>query len=217
MSTEAFIILKNFRYQLIKIDNNFYIIDKDKPFVFTFLFPFIYWYFPKKVVQISEESASILQTVPNKDIKSAKLSMFGVGISLLLANLIEPTLDYFLIPISPVLASSIVFLITVILIYFRFQISLRNKRSISKQIKLDSNFTTNSLNIWVFPKSIKSWISLTFLMIFIGAFAAGAMYGFIISGNTFILICYIVFFFMLIFFNIATVPQGKNTLKVIIK
>ncbi len=95
MNSEVFIILKNFRYQLIKIDNKFYIIDKDRPFLLVYLLPFLYWYFPKRINQISEESANLLQTIPNKDTKNAKLSFFAVGISMALASLLRPITDFF--------------------------------------------------------------------------------------------------------------------------
>jgi len=105
MNSEVFIILKNFRYQLIKIENKFYIIDKDKPYLLVYLLPFLYWAFPKKIHQISEESAKLLQTIPNKDTKNAKLSLFAVGISMTLASLLRLITDYFSISITHFVAS----------------------------------------------------------------------------------------------------------------
>lgn len=215
MDTEVFLILKNFRYQLIKLENNFYIIDKDKPYLLVFLFPFLYWLFPKRIVQISEGSANLLQTIPNKDTKAGKLNLFAVGISMTIANLTQPILNYFYIPISPLIASIIVILSSATLLYFRFLISIRNKRSIYK--KLDLNNNTNHIKIWIFPRPLKKMISITFMSLFCAAFAAVPMYAFIIHGNTFILFIGIVFFFILLILNILTVPHGKNTVKIIVK
>lgn len=215
MDTEVFLILKNFRYQLIKLENNFYIIDKDKPYLLVFLFPFLYWLFPKRIVQISEESANLLQTIPNKDTKAGKLNLFAVGISMTIANLTQPILNYFYIPISPLIASIIVMLSSATLLYFRFLISIRNKRSIYK--KLDLNNNTNHIKIQIFPRPLKKMISITFMSLFCAAFTAVPMYAFIIHGNTFILFIGIVFFFILLILNILTVPHGKNTVKIIVK
>ncbi|SDC36623.1 tandem five-transmembrane protein [Terribacillus halophilus] len=214
MNTEVFLILKNFRYQLIKLENSFYIIDKDKPYLLVFLFPFLYWIFPKRVVQISEESANLLQTIPNKDTKAGKINLFAVGISMTIVNLTEPILDYFYIPISPLIASMIVILSSATLLYFRFLISIRNKRSIQRKLHFNN---TNYLKIWLFPRPLKKMISITFMSLFAVVVVAIAMYGFIFYGNAFILLCGILFQFMLLIFNISTIPHGKNTVKIIVK
>ncbi|MCM3225713.1 DUF443 family protein [Terribacillus saccharophilus] len=215
MNSEVFIILKNFRYQLIKIDNKFYIIDKDRPFLLVYLLPFLYWYFPKRINQISEESANLLQTIPNKDTKNAKLSFFAVGISMALASLLRPITDFFSISITPLVASLIVILFAVFLIYFRFLIGIQNKKSILNKIDLDNN--SNDLNVYVFPTPLKKMFSLTLMILFTMILVSGAMFAFIVSGNLIILVTYIVFFFILLFFNILTVPHGKNTIKIIIR
>ncbi|WP_077306462.1 DUF443 family protein [Terribacillus halophilus] len=215
MNSEVFIILKNFRYQLIKIENKFYIIDKDKPYLLVYLLPFLYWIFPKKINQISEESANLLQTIPNKDTKNAKLSLFAVGISMTLASLLRPITDYFSIPISTFVASLIAALFAVILIYFRFLIGIQNKKSILKQI--DLNTENNYLNVYVFPSPLKKMFSFALMILFTLIVAVGAMIAFIVSGNIIILITYIIFSFMLLFFNILTLPHGRNTIKIIVK
>lgn len=213
MNTEVFLILKNFRYQLIKTDNKFYIIDKDKPYLLVYLLPFLYWLFPKRIYQISEESANLLQTIPNKDTKNAKLSLFAVGISMTFASLLRPITDYFSIQITTSLASLIVALFAFCLIYFRFLIGKQNKKSILKTI--DLNTEDNYLSVYVFPIPFKKMFSFTAMNLFAMVIAAGAMIGFILHGNIIILVTYIMFFFILLFLNILTVPHGRGTIKVI--
>ncbi|PAD38416.1 DUF443 family protein [Terribacillus sp. 7520-G] len=217
MNSEVFIILKNFRYQLIKIENKFYIIDKDKPYLLVYLLPFLYWAFPKKIHQISEESAKLLQTIPNKDTKNAKLSLFAVGISMTLASLLRLITDYFSISITHFVASLVVILFAILLIYFRFLIGIQNKKSIHKNLDLDLDNNSNYLNVYVFPNPLKKLFSFTLMILFTMLIAIGAMFAFIVSGNIIILVTYIVFFFMLLFFNILTVPHGRNTIKIIVK
>ncbi|PAF18963.1 DUF443 family protein [Terribacillus saccharophilus] len=215
MNSEVLLILKNFRYQLIKIENKFYIIDRDKPHLLVFLLPFLYWIFPKRIVQISEDSANLLQTIPNENIKSGRLSLFAVGISMILANLLQPIAEYLSISITPLVASIIVVFFLTILLYFRFLVGKRNKEATFKN--LNQGNESNYLKVYIFPRRLKNLISLTALALFNLMLVIVPMLGFISSGNIILLITFIVFFFMLTFFNILIVPHGKNTNKIIIK
>ncbi|PAD23117.1 DUF443 family protein [Terribacillus saccharophilus] len=215
MNSEVLLILKNFRYQLIKIENKFYIIDRDKPHLLVFLLPFLYWIFPKRIVQISEDSANHLQTIPNENIKSGRLSLFAVGISMILANLLQPIAEYLSISITPLVASIIVVFFLTILLYFRFLVGKRNKEATFKN--LNQGNESNYLKVYIFPRRLKNLISLTALALFNLMLVIVPMLGFISSGNIILLITFIVFFFMLTFFNILIVPHGKNTNKIIIK
>ncbi|BAC15248.1 DUF443 family protein [Oceanobacillus iheyensis] len=82
MKQEVTFISRNVRYVLVEIDKQYYLLDKDKPYLLVLLFPFLYWIFPKKVRQISADSVALLKTVDNHNTKNGTVSLIGIGISL---------------------------------------------------------------------------------------------------------------------------------------
>ncbi|MFD1337004.1 DUF443 family protein [Oceanobacillus iheyensis] len=212
MSSEVNIILKNLRYNLIKADNEYYIIDKDQPFLINFLLPFLYWIFPKKVTKISAATAEQIQTVSNKEAPTSKVSYIGIGISVILTNLIGPLLDYLDVDITPFIAYSILFLITLLLVLFRVIVSNKFKHSLFQQLHLSPNQADETL--WVTPRRVKNIASLLFLTIFIWAFVVGGLVSFFLYGNLFMLFVFTLAFFILLFLNILCVTPGKDTMKI---
>lgn len=210
MSSEVNIILKNLRYNLIKVDNEYYIIDKDQPFLINFLLPFLYWIFPKRVRKISTDTAKQIQTVSNKEVPTSKVSYIGVGISVILANLIGPLLDYLDVDITPFIAYSILFLITLLLVLFRVIVSKKFKQSLFQQLHLSPNQVDETL--WVTPRRVKNIASLLFFTIFIWAFVVGGLV--LLYGNLFMLFVFTLALFILLFLNILCVTPGKDTMKV---
>ncbi|PAD34279.1 DUF443 family protein [Terribacillus saccharophilus] len=214
MNSESITILKNFRYSLIRIEDQYYIVDRDKPFLLIFFLPFIYWFLPKRAFLISEQSANLLQTVPNKDSNKPIGTLLIAGISLFLANLIEPFLDYLNINITQIAALSVTLLILIIITTIRYIISNKNKQSLFKRLDLDDDAY---YTFWIWPKSFKNSLYLLCLFLFFGAFAAVFMLTFISTGNTFLLFAYTLCLLFLVFSNILIIPPGKNTIKFRIK
>lgn len=212
MSSEANIILKNLRYNLLKVDNEYYIIDKDQPFLINFLLSFLYCFFPKRVRKISADTAEQKQTVSNKEAPTSKVSYIGIGISVILANLIGPLLVYLDVDITPFIAYSILFLITLLLELFRLIVSNKFKQSLFQQVYLSPNQVDATL--WVLPSRVKNIAGLLFSTIFIWAFVVGSLVSFSLYGNLFLLFVFTLSLFILLFLNILCITPGKDTMKI---
>ncbi|MFP7170724.1 DUF443 family protein [Terribacillus halophilus] len=153
MNSEVIVILKNFRYNLIRIDEDYYILDRDKPCVLVYLLPFIYWMLPKQATKISAQSALQLQTVRLDNTDKGGSIFVYTSISMTIANFLAPLAFMFEIDVSPLLAGFIVFLLLSSALYFRFTVSKISKGSLMRQLKLQDH--RDYFLMWVAPRSLK--------------------------------------------------------------
>ncbi|MDY0404077.1 DUF443 family protein [Virgibacillus sp. 179-BFC.A HS] len=81
---------KNVRYRILIVNDKKYILDMGKSFL-KILFPFTFWILPNTVYRIENENDLEQKKAPAaKQTKTSYSSVFGAGISLLLANLLGP-------------------------------------------------------------------------------------------------------------------------------
>ncbi|MFP7253904.1 DUF443 family protein [Terribacillus goriensis] len=211
MNSEVIVILKNFRYNLIRIDEDYYILDRDKPYVLVYFLPFIYWMLPKRVTKISAQSAQQLQTVSLNNTDTGGSSFVYASISMTIANFLAPLAYMFEIDVSPVLASFIVFLLLSSALYFRFTVSKSSKHSLMRQLRLQDH--RDYCLMWVVPRSLKVIAMMLFMCPVLLFMISGTIYGFLKDGSLFILFLSTFFFILLLFMNIVTVLPGKGKMR----
>lgn len=215
MNTEVIFILKNLRFLIIRMNNEYFILDKDKPYLLVLLFPFLYWFFPKQMMRISTETFEDLQKIDSQPAKNGAVNFIAIGISVGLANIIGPLLDFLNVEVTPLTSIFIFALITVVLILFRMIVSKRNKQALHRKVNFDE--LKGFKSIWILPKSFKSISLLVFGTFFCWAFILVTFSAFMVDGNVFMIIGYIVFFFLLLYLNLMTVLPGLNTMRVWLK
>ena len=215
MNTEVHYISKNLRYNILKLDNDYFIIDKDKPHILIFLLPFLYWVLPIKAQKISCETAHELEMKDVKIPSTGKYNSLAAGVALVGANILGGIASNFDTSIAPILAVGIIILIASILLWFRSSISKKNKYALEK--KTSVNEGNNYYEVWLLPKSAKKIFFVIFSTLFFWTFIILFVIAFLTKGNILILVSYSLSFLILLFLNNMNVPHGKNTMKVRIK
>nr|WP_233879383.1 DUF443 family protein [Virgibacillus halodenitrificans] len=130
VNCEVEFVNKNMRYNLLTINGETYIFDKDRSF-WVFFFPFAIWLTSHYVFRIDDKSKiDQLKNPKDSQSKTGLFSFLGVGVSILLANLLRPLMDYFNIQITPLFTYSILLFAFFIIISIRKYLSKINKKSL---------------------------------------------------------------------------------------
>ncbi len=203
-------VYKNMRYNLITINGKTYIFDKDRSF-WVFFFPFVIWFTSHYVFRIDDKS-KIDQIKNPKDSQTKKglFSVFGVGVSILLANLLRPIMDYFNIGITSLFIYSVLSITFIIIVLVRIFLSKMNKKSLSNIINTDN---LNFEKVRVKPPSFKYVFKFLFSYLFIIAFNIICIASFVIYGNVMMLLFFMFMGLVLLILNIATLVPGKTKIK----
>ncbi|WP_272030052.1 DUF443 family protein [Oceanobacillus sp. ISL-74] len=114
--------------------------------------------------------------------------------------------------ITPFIAYSILFLITILLVLFRMIVSNKFKQSLFQQLHISPNQVEETL--WVSPSRVKNIAGLLFFTIFMWAFVVGSLVSFLLYGNLFMLFIFTLALFILLFLNILCITPGKDTMKI---
>ncbi|WP_060680875.1 DUF443 family protein [Virgibacillus halodenitrificans] len=210
VNCEVEFVNKNMRYNLLTINGETYIFDKDRSF-WVFFFPFAIWLTSHYVFRIDDKSKiDQLKNPKDSHSKTGLFSFLGVGVSILLANLLRPLMDYFNIQITPLFTYSILLFAFFIIISIRKYLSKINKKSLCNIIEIE-NIKMEKIRIR--PKSIKHFLKFIFGYLFILAFNILSVALFIEFGNIMVLLFFMIFALVLFIFNIATVVPGRTKIK----
>ncbi|WP_162985579.1 DUF443 family protein [Virgibacillus halodenitrificans] len=195
---------------MITINGKTYIFDKDRSF-WVFFFPFVIWFTSHYVFRIDDKS-KIDQIKNPKDSQTKKglFSVFGVGVSILLANLLRPIMDYFNIGITSLFIYSVLSITFIIIVLVRIFLSKMNKKSLSNIINTDN---LNFEKVRVKPPSFKYVFKFLFSYLFIIAFNIICIASFVIYGNVMMLLFFMFMGLVLLILNIATLVPGKTKIK----
>ncbi|WHX26451.1 DUF443 family protein [Virgibacillus halodenitrificans] len=210
VNCEVEFVNKNMRYNLLTINGETYIFDKDR-FFWVFFFPFAIWFTSHYVFRIDDNS-KIDQLKNPKDFqsKTGLFSVLGVGVSILLANLLRPLMDYFNIQITPLFTYSILLFAFLIIISIRKYLSKLNKKSLCNIIEIE-NLKMGKIRIR--PKSVNHFLKFLFSYLFMLALNILSVALFIEFGNMMMLLFFMTFALVLFIFNIATVVPGRTKIK----
>ncbi|MBD1221048.1 DUF443 family protein [Virgibacillus halodenitrificans] len=210
VNCEVEFVNKNMRYNLLTINGETYIFDKDRSF-WVFFFPFAIWLSSHYVFRIDDKSKiDQLKNPKDSQSKSGVFSVFGVGVSILLANLLRPIMDYFNIQITPLFTYSILLFAFVIIISIRKYLSKLNKKSLCNIIEIE-NLKMGKIRIR--PKSVNHFLKFLFSYLFMLALNILSVALFIEFGNMMMLLFLMIFALVLFIFNIATVVPGRTKIK----
>ena len=198
------------RYKILTIDDEDYIIDADRPLWVLFI-PFAYWLIPHTVYKINDkDSLKQIKDPKVKQAKSSYINIFGVGITMLLAKILESITDYFDITTVPVV-TFLIFLVTAILIIsLRLYISKINQRNLYKVLNPEK---LQKRKLWIRPKGIES------VLIYVPMYLVGLLlvvfgvYAYFEFKNIMVLIYTLVFMFFLLFANVLTMLPGTTHVK----
>ncbi|CDQ38555.1 hypothetical protein M948_05025 [Virgibacillus sp. CM-4] len=211
MKCEIQRVNKNIRYRILSINNNdYYLVDMGQS-LWKILFPFLFWIFPHTVYKIDDED--MLRNIQAPELKQAKTNYFsilGAGISILLANLLRPLMDYFNIQSSTLVNSIILIVVLIIAFLLRFYISNMNKKNLYKVAKTEQLSTDR---LWIRPKSTKYCFQYLFFYLFFLGFTLISFVAFIEYGNVMMLFFATVFLFLLFIGSGMTVIDGNTTVK----
>ncbi|MDY0404079.1 DUF443 family protein [Virgibacillus sp. 179-BFC.A HS] len=208
MEADIQYVHKNNRYKLLRVNGENYIIDVDRPYWIIF-FPIVYWFFPHTVFKIDRTILKQLQT-PIKQTKTSYFSIFGAGISLLLANLLSPLMNYFDIQTTPLVNTIILVPFLLVVLFFRFHLSKHNQKKLYHVVPLDQ---LQPEKIWIRPKSVKHFLGVVFFYLFLLAFAVLSCSTFIDPGNIMMLLFSLIVIFLVLIMNMATTVVGKTKVK----
>lgn len=199
MNSKVQPVYRNLRYRLLHVNDKNYIVDADQP-SFVFIFPFIYWLLPLKVYVIEDEEIINALKVPIANQVKGKVSPFlGAGISVLIANLIRPLMDYFDISSTWMINSIIVCLLFSSAFYLRFLVSKLFKNNLQKTVNL-AELPTKTMRIHP--------VSIVHVLKFMGGYCLFAIlilatvYSFLAHINTLILLFTFILFCILLIFNV---------------
>jgi uncharacterized membrane protein (TIGR01218 family) len=212
METKADVqfVYKKMRYNLLTINEDKYILDKDNPRWLMFI-PFLFWLIPHNAYKIADKSSIDKVLNPSKsDVKVGRGSGLAIGLSIIITNLLQPIMHYFDIGISKVFGTSIVILITILILLLRYYIGTQNKVKLDNQL---NSVQMSSTSIYVRVKSFKYLILFLFYYIFVLSFVIGCALFFIESGNSIVLLGYTFVTFILLMGNIFAVVPGKVKVK----
>lgn len=212
MECEVFGVYKNLRYRILTIDNETYILDMGKP-KWKVLFPLLNWILPHIVYKVNNQE--LIKKIMNRNpgIESTKSSGEGVIAGLIgvsLANLLRPLANVFNIPSNELINTIIVILITILMLSINFYIIYKLKNNLNHVIDLKK---CSKEKLWIRPQSMKHFLYVLFSYILFLVLTIVPLHGFIISGDVLILFAGVVFMFILLMFNVATVIVGETSIK----
>ena len=131
----------NFRYRLLKVENEWYLMDVDRPIIITYFLPWFTYFIPHKAYQLTEDEVeAIAPKVFERDKNTlstqtkAGISTLGAGSLAVLLGRAFPIEDYLYFASHPL---NLVLMILVLCIAFgiRIWISIGKKESVIKPSK----------------------------------------------------------------------------------
>ncbi|WP_026909135.1 DUF443 family protein [Paucisalibacillus globulus] len=211
MLSEVHHIHKNMRYRIIKVDNTYYIFDLDRPFL-VFFFPFLNWIKTHTIYEIKDMAQlEQLRTVESSSKIGFGIAMFTGGLSVFLANLLEPIIFKMEFQTPTFITYILLIIFSILVIFFRFKLSKKNKIKILNVVALS---TLEKKRISVKPQSIKHFCLILFMYIIVLLFLLASIFMFIEFKNYFVLFSFILILFFLLIINASTLAPGKNKIKI---
>ncbi|WP_152655070.1 DUF443 family protein [Oceanobacillus sp. CFH 90083] len=200
-------VYKNLRYRVLIINEERYILDLGKSF-WKFLIPFFYWIFPNTAYKVNDHES--IEKIKTPEVKQDKKSWNGVlagGIGVIIANLLQPLVNYFDIESTPLINSIIVAITLLITLSVFFYINIRSKKSLLQVVDLEQCPT---INVWIRPQSCKHFFFISFFYLFFLGFTILSWSGFIQLANAVILFVGMICLFSALLFSVLAVAIGDN-------
>ena len=131
----------NFRYRLLKVENEWYLMDVDRPIIITYFLPWFVYFIPHKAYQLTEDEVEAIAPKVLKRDKNilstqtkAGISTLGAGSLAVLLGRAFPIEDYLYFT-SHLLNLVLMILVLIIAFGIRIWISIGKKESVIKPSK----------------------------------------------------------------------------------
>ena len=199
MLCESKIINKNPKYRIIKYKDDYLMVDIVSHW-FTFLFPMINWFIPKRYAKLSEEEYNNLNIV--KPVKNSGASI-GVGLAILISVLLRKYVFIFDVQVQQSIAViSCVIAFLGVFIFFLY---------INKKVTLDIYKRNKTHSKIILIPTFKNFGFTIFFYILFGGFSWMTFYGLVIENlyNIFIFIAWIGIISGFFFFNMFAIMDKK--------
>lgn len=211
MIGEVHHIHKNTRYRIINVNGNSYIFDLDRPFL-VFFFPFLNWIKTHTIYRITDMAKlEQLRTVESRSKIGFGIAMFTGGLSVFLANLLEPLIFQMVIQTPTFINYFLLIFFSIVVIFYRFKLSERNKMKVLSVVQLDN---LEKKRISIKPQSIKHFCLILSMYLMVLLFLLVSIFIFIKFNNYFFLFASILILFFLLILNASTLALGKNNIKI---
>ncbi|MEC5425183.1 DUF443 family protein [Virgibacillus sp. C22-A2] len=199
----------NIRYRILIINGEQYILDMERSF-WKIIFPFFVWMLPNKVYKV--ENSSIVEQLkePNKEKVGSSWVVSLAGISYFLGILLAPLMDYFEIPISPLVNIMLLIISLNLVVLLYLSISHNRKKKLESTVKLEM-FPKHALCIR--PKSKKQVFTLLAAYIWLLGFDVFIFMGYVVSRNIMLLIIASGLLFLLLLLGRITVEECHTTIR----
>ena len=205
MLCESKIINKNPKYRIIKYKDDYLMVDIVSHW-FTFLFPMINWFIPKRYAKLSEEEYNNLNIV--KPVKNSGASI-GVGLAILISVLLRKYVFIFDVQVQQSIAViSCVIAFLGVFIFFLY---------INKKVTLDIYKRNKTHSKIILIPTLKSIGYTLASYILYGGFAFVIFYGLAVENlyNVFIFILWVIWIAAFFFFNMFAIID--KTVHIILK
>jgi len=209
MTGEVKHLANNERYRILMINGETYIMDIERSF-WRIIFPFFFWLLPNSVFKVKDQTlVEQLRTEKMKKVGvSGRASIIGTAYAG--GVFLAPLMDYFNIPMSPLvnIALLIFALIMVGLLYFNF--SYNRKKKLYEVVELEA-LPRNKLRIR--PTSIKQVIDVLFSYIFLLGICIFFFLGYVETQNIMGLIITSGLLLGFLMINRKAIKEGTATVK----
>ena len=196
---ESKIINKNPKYRIIKYKDDYLMVDIVSHW-FTFLFPMINWFIPKRYAKLSEVEYNNLNIV--KPVKNSGASI-GVGLAILISVLLRKYVFIFDVQVQQSIAViSCIIGFLCVFIFFLY---------INKKVTLDIYKINKTHSKIILIPTLKNIGFTLFSYIFLGGFVWMILYGLTVENlyNIFIFIIWIGSIALFFFFNMFAIIDKK--------
>ena len=202
----------NFRYRLLKVENEWYLMDVDRPIIITYFLPWFTYFIPHKAYQLTEDEVEAIAPKVferDKNILStqtkAGISTLGAGSLAVLLGRAFPIEDYLYFASHPL---NLVLMILVLCIAFgiRIWISIGKKESVIKPSKKANRIYCRPVRFRIVLRNL--------LLLIVPLFLSSAMIYFVLSTSKPNLILHVALFaFSLVFLshvNLLLYASGED-------
>lgn len=198
------------RYKIISIEGDNYIIDMDRP-LWGLIFPFGRWMMPHAIYKINNiNTIEEIKAPTVQQMKTSHVNIFGAGISVLLANLLRPFMDYFEIEINAFVNNLILTAAFMLIFLLRITISKVNNKNLQKIVNING---LEKKKMWIYPQSLKFVFQYIFFYLFFLVFLLFGIYGFVKEQNIIMLLIGMMFTFAILIANLITILPGRIQVK----
>src|SRR5699024_1940026 len=208
-------IKRNFRYRILTINNEHYILDMGQSF-WRFLFPVFSWIFPHTVYKVNkEESSEKLEAFSNPEEKSkqkntGELSFIVGALGVPLGSLLYSFLDTSLFSNSFYMNMIVVTIPCLFIVFFMIYLNMKFKKNFKRIIHIQDYPT---VKLWIRPQSLKFMLTIIFYFVVFLTLSIVMFYSYIREPNTMALILGTVMFFATALFCYSAVTRGDYVVK----